>query len=204
MLNVFSATCKRTQARRGLRPLRTRNYSQSAISDSASTSINPFPFPTQPHPLPHHIFHLPRNPSRADVKRRYYELVRIYHPDSPVARNYPPEVSQARFQAISKAYDVLRGKSPLTGERLASTKMDPARWATGTSTRSTRPHFDDTSGDERWKERAILAAFILTVGAFFVQTTMTRQQAIAEAVARRRSGPPSTKRAGADDALAES
>ncbi|KAH7926711.1 hypothetical protein BV22DRAFT_1111516 [Leucogyrophana mollusca] len=200
MLKALSLACGRGNQSR--KYLHVRPYSSHGDSSSSS---NPFPYPTQPFPLPHHIFHLPRNPSKADVKRRYYELVRIYHPDSPVARHYPPEVSQARFQAITKAYDVLRGKSALTGETLGSqtsTTMDPARWATGTR-QSGRPHFDDTSGDERWKERTIMAAAMLTIAAFVIQTTITRQQAIAEAAARRRPGPSSNNQSRTDDTLAD-
>jgi len=36
----------------------------------ASKSANPFPYPTQTNPHPHHIFHLSRNASQEDVKRR--------------------------------------------------------------------------------------------------------------------------------------
>jgi len=142
----------------------------------ASNSVNPFPYPTQAHPQPHHVFHLPRNASQEDVKQRCmyplriilcalqpnrktdYELVRIYHPDSAVARHYPPEVSQARFQAISKAYDILRGKASSAGEPIEDIrKADPMRWPA----RSRRPYFDDTTSDERWKERVIMGAILL-------------------------------------------
>jgi hypothetical protein len=48
-----------------------------------------------------------------------YELVRLYHPDKAGA-SFAPGVAQARFQAISAAYDVLRGKTPLIETGLAS------------------------------------------------------------------------------------
>ena len=101
---------------------------------TASTSANPYPFPANSHPTPHQIFHLPKSATRADVKARCaylhdnrmspcsscafisldYDLVRIYHPDSPAARagGVPPEVAHARFQAISSAYAILSGKRP--------------------------------------------------------------------------------------------
>jgi len=41
-----------------------------------------------------------------------YDLVRHYHPDK-VGASLTPEVAQARFQSISAAYDVLRGKTLL-------------------------------------------------------------------------------------------
>jgi hypothetical protein len=71
-------------------------------------------------------------------------------------------VSQARFQAISKAYDILRGKASSTGEPIEATrKVDPMRW----SNRSRRPYFDDTASDEKWKERVITGAVLLVSGA---------------------------------------
>ena len=89
-----------------------------------------------------------------------YDLVRIYHPDSPVARNYSAELAQARFQSISKAYDMMRGKSAITGEVVTNRErhVDPARFRPKTTR---RPHFDETTGDERWKERILFGATVL-------------------------------------------
>lgn len=39
-----------------------------------------------------------------------YELVRTHHPDSPASRTLPPSVRHARFHAVTKAYDMLRGR----------------------------------------------------------------------------------------------
>ncbi|KAG1752989.1 hypothetical protein EDB19DRAFT_1627712 [Suillus lakei] len=165
----------------------------------ASKSANSYPYPTQTNPQPHQIFHLPRNANQDDVK--HYELVRIYHPDSAVARHYPSEVSQARFQAISRAYDILRGKasSSSSGEPVEAThKVDPIRW----TARSRRPHFDDTAGDERWKEKVIMGTVLLTLAAFVAQTSWTRQQAIIEMSSHGRPSHPSKKSGNGDGALA--
>jgi hypothetical protein len=90
-----------------------------------------------------------------------YDLVRIYHPDSPVARKYPADTAQTRFQSISKAYDLMRGKSAITGEVLTNRERhaDPARFRPKAARR--RPHFDETTGDERWKERILFGATVL-------------------------------------------
>ncbi|PFH45555.1 hypothetical protein AMATHDRAFT_158745 [Amanita thiersii Skay4041] len=83
----------------------------------ASSSVNgghghqQFPFPTHPRPTPHQIFHLPYNASQPDIKARYIDLVRIYHPDSPHCRSVPPSERRNRFQLITAAYDMLRGKT---------------------------------------------------------------------------------------------
>ncbi|KIK47131.1 hypothetical protein CY34DRAFT_293076 [Suillus luteus UH-Slu-Lm8-n1] len=165
----------------------------------AFKSANPYPYPTQTNPQPHQIFHLPRSANQEDVKRRYYELVRIYHPDSAVARHYPPEESQARFQAISRAYDILKGKTSSSGEPVEATRtVDPIRW----SARSRRPHFDDTASDERWKERVIMGTVLLALAAFVTQTSWTRQQAIAEMSSHGRPSRSSKKPGNDEGALA--
>ncbi|KAF9241632.1 hypothetical protein BU15DRAFT_44673 [Melanogaster broomeanus] len=185
---------------------RTRNtllYDTRRSRGYASGSSNAFPYPTQPNPQPHHIFHLPRSATQQQIKERYYELVRIYHPDSPVARKYPPEVAHARFQSITKAYDLMRGKSSLTGESLAGREqhMGPARFRTGTSR---RPHFDDTTGDERWKERLLFGVTVLSIAVFVAQTTFTRREAIAQATSRSRPASSASKDSLGDEALAAS
>ena len=42
-----------------------------------------------------------------------FDLVKIYHPDSIHGRDVPDKVRRARFQLITHAYDVLRGKNTL-------------------------------------------------------------------------------------------
>ncbi|KIY51893.1 hypothetical protein FISHEDRAFT_20784, partial [Fistulina hepatica ATCC 64428] len=71
---------------------------------------NPYPFPSKAHPTPHEIFHLPATASQADIKARYFALVRIHHPDSVHGRNLTSAQRHERFQAVTKAYDILRGK----------------------------------------------------------------------------------------------
>lgn len=39
-----------------------------------------------------------------------FELARIYHPDSAISRPHPVDLTQTRWNAISSAYDHLRGK----------------------------------------------------------------------------------------------
>ena len=92
-----------------------------------------------------------------------YELVRIYHPDSPVARAYPPDVSQERFHAISGAYNVLRGRpagGPHSGpsgggELKAWHNLGNEIWK---AKQRRRAYADlNVSGtDDRWKDRAFI------------------------------------------------
>ncbi|EKM54153.1 uncharacterized protein PHACADRAFT_209970 [Phanerochaete carnosa HHB-10118-sp] len=155
----------------------------------ASTSANPYPYPTNLNPTPHQIFHLPRSSTKAEVKARYYELVRIYHPDSPVSRPLSPTTAQARFQAITAAYDALRGKRPLDLEpgeperpRADFHDLSTAMW----KARQRRRAELNVGMDERWKDRLMMGAVVVAVAAFVAQTYSTRTQALSSSLETRR------------------
>ncbi|KAI6040271.1 hypothetical protein EDC04DRAFT_1528330 [Pisolithus marmoratus] len=153
--------------------LRVR-LSRSYVRDRS----NPLPFPRQRNPQPHDIFHLPKSATQKEIKQRYYDLVRIYHPDSIIARRDPPEVSQERIQAINKAYDILRGKNLLQDE-LETTAMERRMGPAWTRSRtSRRPYFDDVSADDRWKERFIVMFAAFALIGFVAQTSVHRLQVI--------------------------
>ncbi len=91
-----------------------------------------------------------------------YELVRIYHPDSPIARAYSPEVSEARFHAITTSYDVLRGRratlDPNSSDGMLHPRVDlHALW------RAKQRHRHDPMEpvDDRWKDGIILGSLFL-------------------------------------------
>ncbi|EAU90721.2 hypothetical protein CC1G_03990 [Coprinopsis cinerea okayama7 len=98
----------------------SRTYA-TVVDDAAQGQPpkSPYPYPTHPSPSAHQIFHLPPGATQAQIKARYYELVRCHHPDSHHCRVLPPQVAHARFQSIVAAYDYLRGKasSHLPGAR---------------------------------------------------------------------------------------
>ena len=57
---------------------------------------------------PYAILGLDRQASRDDVKRRYRELVREYHPDRHIAAGVPEEmieIATSRLQKVNEAYD---------------------------------------------------------------------------------------------------
>ncbi|KAL6300615.1 hypothetical protein BKA93DRAFT_740138 [Sparassis latifolia] len=132
---------------------------------NVSSSSNPFPYPTNANPTPHQIFHLSHSASRDQVKARYYDLVRIYHPDSPISRAVPPQTAHARFQSISSAYAVLSGKAKThggpgnDGPEHATTyhNLSAAMWRE----RQRRRADLEVGFDEVWKDRMILAAIVL-------------------------------------------
>lgn len=93
------------------------------------------------------------------------DLVRIYHPDSPVSRALPPELTDGRFQAIAKAHDALRGKTPMN-PRGVEAKPDVPHSAAWRAHRARRLDMD--SGiDDRWQER------LLILGGVFVSSSLT-------------------------------
>ncbi|KAI0375010.1 hypothetical protein BV20DRAFT_961254 [Pilatotrama ljubarskyi] len=138
----------------------------------ASSSSVAYPFPTHAHPTPHQIFHLPIGASQQQVKARYYELVRIHHPDSPFGGDLSPAVRRSRFQSITAAYDILRGKTngsggPVDIYRAELERRRRARAAYEASRSHTNPQTHDwsASADDRWKDRVILFVGILALGA---------------------------------------
>ncbi|KAI0256110.1 hypothetical protein BJV78DRAFT_1169288 [Lactifluus subvellereus] len=162
---------------------------------STASGVNPYPYPSNLNPTPHQIFHLPPSASQKEVKARYYELVRIYHPDSPVARAYPPEVSEAQFHAISVSYDILRGRraalDPDSSHATSHARVDlHALW------RMKQHHHQDPMGpiDDRWKDGIILGSLIVALGAFVYQIAASRQRAVSEVL--QTSKRPGTEGAG--------
>ncbi|KAJ7084274.1 hypothetical protein B0H15DRAFT_741501, partial [Mycena belliarum] len=140
----------------------------------ATATPNSYPFPTTPNPTPHQIFHLPKNASQAEVKARYFSLVRIYHPDK-AGSSVPSDVAHARFQArqaIATAYNALR-----TGNTASPGGKDSAPTPTARAMykRSRNLYSGPQLADEGWKDRIIVAGVIFAVFCFALQTAATRR-----------------------------
>ncbi|EPQ57517.1 hypothetical protein GLOTRDRAFT_137826 [Gloeophyllum trabeum ATCC 11539] len=149
----------------------------------SSSSSNPLPFPNHPNPTAHQIFHLPASASQADIKARYYELVRLYHPDSPISRTVSPESAQARFHAISAAYKVLRGKTVDPSSSDINVRKDYHDLSTAIWKEKQRRRAELKVGvNDQWKDRLLLGSVILAVAAFVAQTFTSRRQALRGAV----------------------
>ncbi|KAL4265902.1 J domain-containing protein [Pleurotus pulmonarius] len=174
-----------------------------SFSRSSSAGETPYPFPSHNRPTPHQIFHLPHGASQADIKARYYELVRIHHPDSIHGRSIPPRLRHARFQSITAAYDALRGKrassnvDPYTEEILRRKRAYHAHY--GHRPRAEHAYYGGrhnwhASADDRWKDRIILAVGITALvagiapGLYMFPTSMERRhQAAVAGLAQARS-----------------
>ncbi|KAF4599559.1 hypothetical protein EYR40_006653 [Pleurotus pulmonarius] len=152
-----------------------RSLAASTHSKAAGPP-NPFPFPKATRPTPYQIFHLPRNASQDDIKERYYELVRIYHPDTAIARYaVPPDLAHTRFQSITSAYEALRGKPVASGSH-----VDDGRWPTASAWRARQTKRRDihTEGDDRWKDWIIFGGVSVTIAAFVFQMSLIRREAV--------------------------
>lgn len=62
------------------------------------------PWPKSQFPTPYEIFHIDQAASQAAIKQRYYELVKIYHPDKI---SKPSALENERFHKIVAANDLL-------------------------------------------------------------------------------------------------
>ncbi|KAK0212957.1 hypothetical protein DFS33DRAFT_85158 [Desarmillaria ectypa] len=162
---------------------------------SLATKPNFYPFPRNANPTPHQIFHLPRSASPEDVKARYYELVRIYHPDT-VDSSVSSELAHARFQSITDAYNVLRGKmasksDPVSGAQQATTAARRAMHV-----RRHRELYEGGAVDDSWKDRLIIVGLIATVIIIAAQAVIVRQTKLQEArsLYSRRSPPQEDSR----------
>ncbi|ESK92980.1 heat shock protein domain protein [Moniliophthora roreri MCA 2997] len=174
----------------------THHLRSSRLFSTTAKSSNPFPFPSQARPTPHQIFHLPPGASQEQIKERYYELVRLYHPDKlSVSNPSEAEVAHSRFQAISNAYNILRGKSTSTdggADATANFRYGPdSQYATTAARRAMhlRRHkelYEAGAVDDRWKDRLILFGVAAAVVTFVVQAMLTRREALAEAMDRSR------------------
>ncbi len=122
-----------------------------------------------------------------------YELVRVHHPDSPNGHNLSPELRRSRFQAITAAYDTLRGKwsggsgsngaddiyrQELDRRRRARAAYEASLGRGTFSYEQTPGKAWEASADDRWKDRIILFIGIMvrvSLSCCFNITCLTRR-----------------------------
>ena len=100
-----------------------------------------------------------------------FDLVRLYHPDKP-GLPVSPEVAHAQFQAITAAYDVLRGKplpggppSPSGSKAADTTYRSTAAWRAARQRR--QELYNSGAADESWKDKIIILG-VVGVGSTFL------------------------------------
>ncbi|KAF9232443.1 hypothetical protein BU15DRAFT_81236 [Melanogaster broomeanus] len=132
----------------------------------ASTSSK-FPFPSARNATPHQIFHLPNGASQEQIKARCKAFSQCRRPSadrspaftptptfhSALARTISPEQRTVRFQAITKAYGILRGRVPAPGpgarhsadDDIIRAELRRRRPSKQTYDGRTRPGFSDSA-----------------------------------------------------------
>lgn len=83
--------------------LSTRNFHSSVSPRSAADKLE---WPKSSNPTPYEIFGLPPTASPAEIKKRYYQLARKYHPDSR-ASNEAHQGRLQRFRQVVQANELL-------------------------------------------------------------------------------------------------
>ncbi|KAF9554422.1 hypothetical protein CPC08DRAFT_644359 [Agrocybe pediades] len=135
-------------------------------ASSSKPLKNPFPYPEHSRPTPYQIFHLASGATQAEIKARYYELVKTHHPDSHHAAHLDSEVAHARFRGIQAAYDFLRGKTvsphlnarPAPSNSNGASSFDPYLHEMARRRRAYYSRHGDPFGEEEeekvnWKDR---------------------------------------------------
>jgi hypothetical protein len=89
-----------------------------------------------------------------------YELARTFHPDSPAAQALPATVRHARFHAVTRAYDVLRGKKHSLTADDESAELARRRRQRQVYRQRAAADFAEAAGvggaDEAWKDQVII------------------------------------------------
>lgn len=83
-------------------------FQEPYSSSSSSSSSDPrplIPWPKSTNPSPYEIFNLPRTATPKEIKSRYFQLVKQYHPDHAPSRSQTFAVE--RFRKVVEAYKIL-------------------------------------------------------------------------------------------------
>ncbi|KJA27850.1 hypothetical protein HYPSUDRAFT_35019 [Hypholoma sublateritium FD-334 SS-4] len=169
---------------------RALQTSASQASTAAETQTpNSFPYPSHRNPTPHQLFHLPHNATESDIKARYFDLVRLYHPDK-IGVSTSSDLAHARFQEITAAYEILRRKSSAPDDPLSSTSPASPRYRTTAAYRAMRKKRQElyNSGpvDDSRKDKFIIFGVIMTIVIVLAQTASVRREVLSESLSRHR------------------
>jgi len=93
-----------------------------------------------------------------------FDLVRLYHPDKP-GLSVSPEVAHAQFQAITAAYDVLRGKTPPgSAPSPSGSRATDTTYGTTAAWRAVRQRrqelYNSGAADDSWKDKIIILGVV--------------------------------------------
>jgi len=155
----------------------------------ATTNDVPRDWTTIPSPTPFDIFSLPKTASEEEIRSRYYDLVKIYHPDK-CGDNSP--IALERFRKVVKAHEILNNRhkkemylrfgvgwdSPVATNTTASSSMSyGSRFTKGSKYSSNYSYYQGWEADndiykgefsttERFMSNPYFAAFVITAAIF--------------------------------------
>ena len=87
-------------------PSCSRNI-HATIPRPASSGPDHIRWPTTPNPSPYEILGLPQTASASEIKARYYQLAKRYHPDSRGIPGETPHERLHRFRQVVQANELL-------------------------------------------------------------------------------------------------
>ena len=112
--------------------------SHATYATHSSASSDDIPWPKSPNPTPYEVFGLPPTASSTEIKKRYFELVRRYHPDSPLGSHEASQQRLERFREVVRANELLssaKGRRVYDKDGFGWSDMnvndimgDPAHW----------------------------------------------------------------------------
>jgi len=172
---------------------RRRNHTMASTSSLPPSRPNPFPFPLHRNPTPYQIFHLPSSATANDIKDRYFQLVRLYHPDK-VGTSTSSDIAHTRFQAITAAYDILTGKAPSNTSEASGSGSVNVPFQTTASWRAMRKRrqelYDSGPINDGKSDNLIIIGVVATVAIALFQIATLRHEALKDLLSRTRE--PST------------
>jgi len=95
-----------TLSNRPLLAFHRRRHFHTATGN-ATPSSDDIRWPKSSNPSPYEIFGLPPSASASEVKKRYYQLARIYHPDSRAPSAEAEQERLHRFRQVVQANELL-------------------------------------------------------------------------------------------------
>ncbi|GAA6058426.1 hypothetical protein JCM3770_000466 [Rhodotorula araucariae] len=96
----------------GLAKMHLAQVARPSLERSFATTRPRFASPAVSAETDHYgVLGVPKEATRKQIKDKFYELSRKYHPDAPSTSSDTPEQRTARFQQLSQSYSVLSDPS---------------------------------------------------------------------------------------------